>query len=183
MERCELSGAVLQMKALGIDNVARFPLPVAPPAKSLLSALELLHALGALSSSAQLTNPLGNQMAEFPLSPLHAKSLLASHELGCTEEMLSILAVLQVKRIFVEPGGGQAAIKARVARRNFEVEEGDLLTYLNAFTGFLSTPHKDWAHANFLDYKALNRANTIRKQMASLLNSFDIPLSSCKGNV
>lgn len=78
MQRSELSGAVLQLKALGIDNVLRFTFPSPPPARTLLAALELLHALGALTSSGSLTAPLGLHMAEFPLSPLHAKALLIS---------------------------------------------------------------------------------------------------------
>lgn len=78
MQRIELSCAVLQLKALGIDNIVRFNFPTPPPAKSLLSSMELLHALGAIDESAQLTEPDGIRMAEFPLSPLHAKTLLAS---------------------------------------------------------------------------------------------------------
>lgn len=78
MERCELSRAVLQLKALGVENVARFDFPSPPPPRNLLAALELLHAAGAIDSNCHLTHPLGFRMAEFPLGPLHAKALLAS---------------------------------------------------------------------------------------------------------
>lgn len=78
MQRLELSGAVLQLKALGIDNVLRFPFPSPPPARHLVSAYELLHALAAVDDNGALTEPLGLQMAEFPLPPLHAKALLVS---------------------------------------------------------------------------------------------------------
>lgn len=78
MQRSDLSGALLQLKALGIDNVLRFSFPAPPPASNLLAALELLHALGTISNDGVLTQPLGLQMAEFPLSPLHAKALLVS---------------------------------------------------------------------------------------------------------
>lgn len=82
MQRLELSGAVLQLKALGIDNVVRFPFPSPPPARHLVSAYELLHALTAIDNSGNLTQPLGLRMAEFPLPPLHAKALLVSGEKG-----------------------------------------------------------------------------------------------------
>lgn len=78
MQRTELSMAVLQLKALGIDNVLRFNFPSPPPARNLHSALGLLYALGAIDSEGQLTKPLGIKMAEFPLIPSYSKALLMS---------------------------------------------------------------------------------------------------------
>lgn len=46
MQRSNLSGVLLQLKALGIDNVLRFPFLSPPPAKSMSRGLELLFALG-----------------------------------------------------------------------------------------------------------------------------------------
>lgn len=76
----DLSSAVLQLKALGIDNVVRFPFPSPPPARHLAAAYQLLHALGAIDDNGALSQPLGTNMAELPLPPLHAKVLLASGE-------------------------------------------------------------------------------------------------------
>jgi HrpA-like helicases len=78
MQRSELSMAVLQLKALGIDNVLRFNFPSPPPARNLQSALELLYALDAIDSDGQLTKPIGITMAEFPINPLYSKSLIIS---------------------------------------------------------------------------------------------------------
>ncbi|KAL1124315.1 hypothetical protein AAG570_002083, partial [Ranatra chinensis] len=188
MRRCELSGVVLQLKALGIDNVVRFSFPSAPPARALLSGVELLHALGAITEDGELTDPIGTRMAEFPLGPLHAKALLASCEMGCSEEMACLLALLQVKSVFLEPGGGAAAIRARVAHRKFLVEEGDLLSYLNAFASYNRHLERGnskeaiskWCHENFLNRKAFVRVQRIRSQIASLLKSFNLELVSCK---
>ena len=49
----ELAGVVLQLKALGVDNLVAFPWLAAPPAESVVRALELLHALHALDASAR----------------------------------------------------------------------------------------------------------------------------------
>lgn len=46
IRRSDLSSTVLYLKALGIDNILRFDFPSKPPAKNLLSALELVLALG-----------------------------------------------------------------------------------------------------------------------------------------
>ncbi|NXU60663.1 DHX35 helicase, partial [Horornis vulcanius] len=46
MQRSNLAPVILQLKALGIDNVLRFPFLSPPPAQSMVQALELLYALG-----------------------------------------------------------------------------------------------------------------------------------------
>lgn len=78
MQRSDLAPAILQLKALGIDNVLRFNFPSAPPSKNLVTGLELLYALGAIDNNGDLTTPLGLTMAEMPLEPVLAKSLIAS---------------------------------------------------------------------------------------------------------
>uniref|UniRef100_A0A023F1F8 RNA helicase n=2 Tax=Triatoma infestans TaxID=30076 RepID=A0A023F1F8_TRIIF len=185
MQRIELSGAVLQLKALGIDNIVRFNFPTPPPAKSLLSSMELLHALGAIDENAQLTEPDGIRMAEFPLSPLHAKTLLASCEFGCTAEIATILALLQVENIFVNVTSGAVSIKARIKRRNFEVEEGDLISALNVYTAFLKVAEqnrKQWCYNNFVNYKSMKRVQQLLSQIQALLKAFNMEFTSCNGN-
>ncbi|XP_076376385.1 putative ATP-dependent RNA helicase DHX35 isoform X1 [Megalopta genalis] len=183
MQRSDLAPAILQLKALGIDNVLRFNFPSAPPSKNLLVGLELLYALGAIDRNGELTMPLGITMAEMPLEPVLAKSLIVSGEMGCSKEFTMILAMLQVQNVFIRPAGGQAAIKARVAHRKFEVEEGDLLTMLNVYTAYEKNKISAWCQKNFLNYKALRRATEIRTQMLSMMRKLDIPLISSNGNV
>ena len=86
----ELTAIVLQLKALGIDDVLHFDFPSPPPALTLARALEVLYALGALDEDAKLAEPLGLQLAEFPLEPMLAKFLLCSGDAGCSQEALSI---------------------------------------------------------------------------------------------
>ncbi|XP_043260885.1 probable ATP-dependent RNA helicase DHX35 isoform X6 [Colletes gigas] len=183
MQRSDLAPAILQLKALGIDNVLRFNFPSAPPSKNLLTGLELLYALGAIDSNGELTTPLGVTMAEMPLEPVLAKSLIVSGEMECSEELTTVLAMLQVQNVFIRPAGGQAAIKARVAHRKFEVEEGDLLTMLNVYTAYEKNKTSNWCQKQFLNYKALRRATEIRMQMHSMMKRLSIPLISCNGNV
>ena len=79
--------SVIQLKALGISNLVRFDFPSAPPSKNLISALELLFALGALNEKGELTKPLGEQMSELPLHPTLSKMLLTSSTFNCTREV------------------------------------------------------------------------------------------------
>ena len=57
--------------------------------------MEQLYNLGALDEEGLLTK-LGRKMAEFPLEPPLSKMLIASVDLGCSEEILTIIAMLQV---------------------------------------------------------------------------------------
>ncbi|CAL8142751.1 unnamed protein product [Orchesella dallaii] len=183
IQRCDLSFAVLQLKVLGIDNIVRFNFPSPPPAQNLVSAVEVLFALGALDRSGGLTSPLGERMAEFPLPPCYSKMLLVSGDFGCSDEITTIAAMLQVENVFQLPFG-QAAIRARIVKRKFEVEEGDLITLLNVYTSFVKSGRtKHFCSQNFLNFKRLKRADEMKKQMVKMLRRFEIPLESCKGNL
>lgn len=57
MQRAELSGTVLRLKALGVDNMMTFDWLAPPPSETMVRALELLHALGALDASARCALP------------------------------------------------------------------------------------------------------------------------------
>ena len=58
-----------------------------------MRALELLNYLAALNDDGDLTE-LGAIMAEFPLDPQLSKMLVASCEYNCSNEILSITAML-----------------------------------------------------------------------------------------
>lgn len=59
IRRANLASVVLQLKALGISDPLKFDFMDPPPKGSLLRALELLLALGALDINGRLTKPLG----------------------------------------------------------------------------------------------------------------------------
>lgn len=73
---------------------------VAP--ETLMRALELLNYLAALDDNGDLTE-LGSMMAEFPLDPQLAKMVIASTDFSCSNEILSITAMLSGILYFFEP--------------------------------------------------------------------------------
>jgi pre-mRNA-splicing factor ATP-dependent RNA helicase DHX15/PRP43 len=58
-----------------------------------MRALELLNYLASLDDDGELTE-LGSMMAEFPLDPQLAKMVIASCDSNCSNEILSITAML-----------------------------------------------------------------------------------------
>ncbi|XP_067128593.1 probable ATP-dependent RNA helicase DHX35 [Centruroides vittatus] len=183
IQRTSLTSILLQLKALGIDNILRFNFPAPPASKNVINALELLYALGALDDDGKLTNPLGVRMAEFPLHPMFAKMLLVSAEFGCSEEAATIVALLQVQNIFLSPP--RQTMQAKKMKYKFSVTEGDHITLLNVYNAFIKqeTNKKKWCESNFLHYKGLQRVTEIRNQIIKLLQKFKIKLISSEGDV
>ncbi|XP_058418681.1 probable ATP-dependent RNA helicase DHX35 isoform X3 [Diceros bicornis minor] len=181
MQRSNLAPVILQLKALGIDNVLRFHFMSPPPAQSMVQALELLYALGGLDKDCRLTEPLGMRIAEFPLNPMFAKMLLESGNFGCSQEILSIAAMMQIQNIFVVPSNQKS--QAIRVHRKFAVEEGDHLTMLNVYEAFIKhNKNSQWCQQHFLNYKGLVRAATVREQLKKLLVKFQVPKKSSEGD-
>ncbi|XP_059934786.1 probable ATP-dependent RNA helicase DHX35 isoform X1 [Mesoplodon densirostris] len=181
MQRSNLAPVILQLKALGIDNVLRFHFMSPPPAQSMVQALELLYALGGLDKDCHLTEPLGMRIAEFPLNPMFAKMLLESGNFGCSQEILSIAAMMQIQNVFVVPSNQKS--QAIRMHRKFAVEEGDHLTMLNVYEAFIKhNKNPQWCQAYFLNYKGLVRAVTVREQLKKLLVKFQVPKKSSEGD-
>ncbi|KAL9086987.1 MAG: hypothetical protein Q9159_003881 [Coniocarpon cinnabarinum] len=175
VQRSNLAHVILQLKALGVDNIVRFGFLTSPPAELVIRGLELLYSLGALDDYARLTKPLGTRMAELALDPMMSKALLSSREFGCLDEMLSIAAMtsLQGGIWFTHDGDRQ---DHELARRKFAVEEGDHLTLLNVFQAFVTSGRKDakWCAKNFLNNKSMQRALSTRNQLRRYLERFGI---------
>ncbi|KAK9846930.1 hypothetical protein WJX84_012141 [Apatococcus fuscideae] len=175
MQRSELAGTVLQLKALGIDNMMRFHWLAPPPAEAMVRALELLHSLGALDDDARLSKPVGCQMAELPLEPRLAATLLAAVRFGCGQEIATICALLSVHSVWASGGGQRKAMEE--AQSKFATAEGDLVTYLNVWKAWEdSGRNRKWAERNLVSQRVLLRAADIRNQLLYHLRSGSQPI-------
>ena len=175
IQRSNLAPIILQLKALGIDNVLRFNFLTAPPAELIIRALELLYSLGALDDYAKLTRPLGIRMAELSVEPMMAKVLLSAPSMGCLSEILSVAAMTSLQgAVWFHHDGEKKATES--ARRKFAVEEGDHLTLLNVYQAFVTKGRKDskWCQENFLNFKSMTRAVSVRSQLKRYLERFGI---------
>lgn len=115
IQRINLVHTTLTMKAMGINNLLSFDFVDPPSPQALISAMEQLYSLGALDEEGLLTK-LGKKMAEFPLDPPLSKMLLASVDLGCSDEILTIIAMIQTGHIFTRPREKQAKADEKRAR-------------------------------------------------------------------
>ena len=142
IKRANLVGVVHQLKAFGIEDVTQFAFMDAPEEASVKHALELLGSLSALGTNGQLTR-LGRQMVEFPLEPSLSKMLINSVELGCSDEVLTIVAMLGEPNVFERPKK-QCKI-ANMQKEKLNDPTGDHLTLLNTYNSWRDTMFSsDW---------------------------------------
>ncbi|KAL1222917.1 putative pre-mRNA-splicing factor ATP-dependent RNA helicase DEAH9 [Cardamine amara subsp. amara] len=182
MQRSNLVSTVIQLKALGIDNILGFDWPAPPSPESMIRALEVLYSLQILDDDAKLTSPTGFQVAELPLDPMISKMILASSELGCSNEIITIAAVLSIQSVWVIARGVQK--EQDEAKLRFAAAEGDHVTFLNVYKGFLeSKKPQQWCYKNFLNYQSMKKVVEIRDQLKRIARRLGITLKSCDGDM
>lgn len=178
--RSNLGTVVLQLKKLGIDDLVHFDFMDPPAPETLMRALELLNYLAALDDDGNLTD-LGAVMAEFPLDPQLAKMLIASCQHNCSNEILSITAMLSVPQCFVRPNELKKA--ADDAKKRFAHLDGDHLTLLNVYHAFKqNNEDPSWCYDNFINYRSLKSADNVRQQLARIMDRFNLKRTSTDFN-
>ena len=178
IQRTNLNSVVLLLKSLGINNLIEFDFMDAPPAETLIRALENLYALGALNDKGALTK-LGRQMAEFPTDPMLARSILAADKQGCVEEVLSIIAMLgESASLFYRPKDKK--MLADSARARFTIKEGgDHFSLLNIWNQWVDSDFSYvWARENYLQQRSLTRARDVRDQLAKLCDRVEVTITT-----
>ncbi|KAL6219596.1 hypothetical protein ACLB2K_007355 [Fragaria x ananassa] len=174
--RSNLANTVLTLKKLGIDDLVHFDFMDPPAPETLMRALEVLNYLGALDDDGNLTK-LGEIMSEFPLDPQMSKMLVVSPEFNCSNEILSISAMLSVPNCFVRPREAQKA--ADEAKARFGHIDGDHLTLLNVYHAYKqNNEDPSWCYENFVNQRALKSADNVRQQLVRIMARFNLKLCS-----
>lgn len=181
IQRSPLMETVIMLKALGVDDVSKFPLISKMPKDNLVAALELLYALQAIDEQGSLTGA-GLIMATFNLDPRISKMLVSLESAACTQEACKIAAVLQVKEIFTKSGRRAEELWSNANLVNLCAEEGDIISYLNILNSFLhNQKSQKYAEKRNLNYHALLDAVEIADKLEALLRRAGLSLTSSLG--
>ncbi|KAJ3352117.1 hypothetical protein HDU83_008300 [Entophlyctis luteolus] len=174
--RCNLGSVVLQLKKLGINDLVHFDFMDAPAPETLMRALELLNFLGALDDDIELTD-VGKIMADFPLDPQLSKALIASPKYKCSNEILTIVAMLSVPNPYIRPNDQRK--QADEAKAEFNHEDGDHLTLLNTYYAYKENgSDAQWCFKNYLNARAMKSADNVREQLKRMMEKHGLPLVS-----
>ncbi|CAJ1931889.1 unnamed protein product [Sphenostylis stenocarpa] len=192
IKRCNLSNVILQLKALGVDDILGFDFIEKPSREAIIKSLEQLFLLGALTDECQLSDPVGHQMARLPLDPIYSKALILASQFNCLEEMLITVALLSVESIFYSPR--DKLEEARTATKCFSSPEGDHITLINVYRAsndFLEKrstemsmaktekAYRKWCKENFINSRSLRHARDIHRQIKGHVEQMGLNLSSC----
>ncbi|RZR79343.1 hypothetical protein BHM03_00005059 [Ensete ventricosum] len=197
--RANLAGTVLQLRKLGFDSLLHLDLMDPPPAETVMRAVETLKCLGAVDDEGSLTH-LGELMSEFPLDPQMSKTIVDSPKFCCSNEILSIAAMLSVPCIklpvnfsdsecsltvpncFLRPLENLEA--ADEAKATFNHIHGDHLSLLNVYHAYKLSKRNDtdgdstWCKSNFVNQTVLRSADNARGHLVSIMHKLDLTLCS-----
>ena len=178
--RSNLANTVLELKKLGVDDLVHFDFMDPPAPETMMRALEELNYLTCIDDEGQLT-ALGRLASVFPLDPMLAVLLIGSPAFKCSEEILTIVSMLSVPNVFIRPSGEGAKRAADECKKLFAHQDGDHLTLLNVYHSFESNEayeigQRKWCIQNFLNYRSLKSAQSVRKQLRRMMENYDIEL-------
>jgi len=177
--KSNLSSTVLELKKLGIDDLVHFDLMDPPAPETLMRALEELNYLACLDDDGNLTS-MGRLASEFPLDPALAVMLISSPEFYCSNEILSLVALLSVPQIFVRPASARK--RADEMKNLFAHPDGDHLTLLNVYHAFKGAEAqanpRQWCHDHFLSLRSLQSADNVRLQLKRIMEREELELMS-----
>jgi len=177
IQRTNLANTLLQLKAMGINNLLDFDFMDAPSTDALLTALSELYNLSALDGDGLLTR-LGRRMAEFPLEPSLSKLLIMSVDLGCSAEVLTIVSMLSVQNVFYRPKEKQELADEKKSK--FHQPEGDHCTLLAVYNSWCHHNFSaSWCFDNFVQVRTLKRCQDVRKQLLAIMDRHKLAIISC----
>ncbi len=128
--RTSLASVILQMAALGLGEIERFPFPDPPDRRQIRDGVLLLQELRALDEHERLT-PLGRSLAQLPVDPRLGRMVLEAGELGCASELLVIAAGLSIQDPRERPVEHRAHADQLHAR--FADPDSDFISLMNVY--------------------------------------------------
>lgn len=170
--RIDVLGAVLTMKARGIDDILGFPLMDTPDVEAIERALVSLHGLGALADDGRITEA-GRKMAGFPISAAFGAVLLASAkpEFDCVLETIDVIScITSGDDIFHQLQSEEQREEIEELRKELYRREGDILTYLTTMQQYAAenADRIQWCKQRKVNIRNMKTALNIRRQLRSL---------------
>ncbi|HEY6528442.1 MAG TPA: ATP-dependent RNA helicase HrpA [Cellvibrionaceae bacterium] len=129
--RTNLAAVILQMLAVGVGDIRKFPFVDAPDPRLISDGFKLLEELNAVSPQGQLTT-VGRSLAKLPIDPKLGRILLAANQRGCLTEILIITTAMANQDPRERPADKQQASDEK--HRRFWHVDSDFLTWVNLWS-------------------------------------------------
>lgn len=135
--RTNLAAVILQMVALHLGNITKFPFIDPPQMRQVTDGIRLLEEVGAINDAKgkgtdeiELTK-IGMALSKIPADPRLSRMLVQADKEGALSEVLVIVSALAVMDPRERPLDKQE--QSRQAHHRFDDEKSDFLSYLNLY--------------------------------------------------
>ena len=189
--RTNLASVILQMTALGLDDIEAFPFVDAPDKRHIQDGIKLLEELGAFeivrtkSGEKRQLTAAGRQLSQFPVDPRLAKMLLSAVSQDALHEVMIIVAALSIQDPRERPQEKQQASDEK--HRRFADKKSDFLAFLNLWR-YLQEQQKELSknqfrrqcQKDFLNYLRIREWQDIYHQIRLTVREMGLPINSEK---
>lgn len=189
--RTNLASVILQMTALGLDDIEAFPFVDAPDKRHIQDGIKLLEELGAFemvrtkSGEKRQLTAVGRQLSQLPVDPRLAKMLLSAVSQGALHEVMIIVAALSIQDPRERPQEKQQASDEK--HRRFADKKSDFLAFLNLWR-YLQEQQKELSknqfrrqcQKDFLNYLRIREWQDIYHQIRLTVREMGLPINSEK---
>jgi ATP-dependent helicase HrpA len=179
--RTNLASVILQMAAIGLGDIPKFPFIDPPDARNIADGLALLAELNAFKNG-RITG-LGRKLARLPVDPRIGRMILEADRNGCVREVLIIAAALSIQDPRERPVEAQQAADDK--HRRFADQDSDFVTYLKLWEYLAeqqrelsSSAFRRLCRAEFLNYLRVREWQDLQGQLQRLAGDLGVTVSS-----
>ena len=189
--RTNLASVILQMTALGLDDIEAFPFVDAPDKRHIQDGVKLLEELGAFetvqtkSGEKRRLTTIGRQLAQLPVDPRLAKMLLSAVDFGSVYELIIIVSALSIQDPRERPTDKQQASDEK--HRRFADKKSDFLAFLNLWhyvqeqqKALTKNQFRRQCQKDFLNYLRIREWQDIYQQIRLAVREMGLPINSEK---
>ncbi|MDO4430570.1 MAG: ATP-dependent RNA helicase HrpA [Lonepinella koalarum] len=187
--RTNLASVILQMTALGLDDIASFPFIDAPDKRHIQDGIKLLEELQAFElkktkeGEKRILTAQGKRLAQLPVDPRLAKMLLSAVELSAVHEVMIIVAALSIQDPRERPQEKQQAADEK--HRRFADKKSDFLAFINLWhylqeqqKALSNNQFRRLCQKEFLNYLRIREWQDIYHQIRLAVREMGLPINS-----
>ena len=179
--RTNLASVILQMAAIGLGDVPKFPFIDPPDARNIADGLTLLAELNAFKDG-RITG-LGRKLARLPVDPRIGRMILEADRNGCVREVLIIAAALSIQDPRERPIDAQQSADDK--HRRFADPDSDFTAYLNLWDYLAerqrelsSSAFRRLCRAEYLNYLRIREWQDLQGQLQRLAGDLGVAVDS-----
>ena len=181
--RTNLASVILQMAAIGLGDVPKFPFIDPPDARNIADGLTLLAELNAFKNG-RITG-LGRKLARLPVDPRIGRMILEADRNGCVREVLIIAAALSIQDPRERPADAQQAADDKHRRFADPDSDSDFSAYLNLWDYLAerqrelsSSAFRRLCRADYLNYLRVREWQDLQGQLQRLAGDLGVAVDS-----